>query len=180
MRKHFFLALAMIFLFAGQAWAEPKIGIINFEKIVKDSEFWAESTKELEAKYKDEAERLEKMMNDIKSMADEIQKQSVVLSQEAKEDKQLDFKRKSRDFEDQRRAYMRKIKKEEDDLKKTILGIIFEVTNDYGKKNAYDFIMDSAMGGIVYASPTLDLTGEILVDVNRAWREKKKSGQTGN
>ena len=179
MKKCLVLTVALAMLLCAVAHAEEyKLGLINFEKIVKESEFWGEAAKQLEGKYKAEAEELEANMNDIKTMAQDMQKQSMVLSQSAKEDKQLELKRKSRDFEDQRRAYLRKVKAEEDELKKAILEIIFQVAQEYGKAHEYTLIMDGTLGGVVYASPIIDLTEEILVEVNRSWREQKKAEKT--
>ena len=184
MMKRLLTALVLIVFVCGAAGsvyaADFKIGLVNFAKLIKESEFMAEKKVELEGKYQAERDGIEKMADDIKAMAEELQKQSMVLSQQAKEDKQIEFKRMSRDFEDQRRTYMRKVKEEEDALKETILELVFKVSNEFGKAGGYTMIMDSAMGGVVYADPALDVTEQVLVEVNRAWREGKSKGASAN
>jgi outer membrane protein len=175
MRKGILAALALVLLAAGTAHAKDiKIGLLNFEYIIKNSEEFLEASAALKEKYKDESQEMEKMMGDIKIMAEDIRKQSMVLSQEAKADKQMEFNRMRRDFEDQRQVYMRQMKAETDKLVKEVSTRITKVVGEYSEKNNYNYVVDVQMSGVIYADKEMNLTKDILVEVNRDYRDSKK------
>jgi hypothetical protein len=53
---------------------------------------------------------LERQKKDIEKMREDLQKQGMVLSMEAKQEKDLQFKRRVRDFQDTQAGYEQKIK----------------------------------------------------------------------
>lgn len=170
------MALALILFTAalpGQAHAEVKIGVVNFEKVVKGSEYWKQAKAKVEDKYKDESEAIEREYKELQKLGEELKRQSLALSREAKEDKQLEFTRKRRDFEDHRRAFARKLQTDQKKAQDEILQLLFEVTQEFGKKNGYTVIMDRAMGMVVYSDDAVEVTNDILVELNRVWRAKK-------
>ena len=117
---------------------------------------------------------MDQQKQEIENIQQELQKQEYVLSQEAKEDKQLAYKRKVRDFQDMYRSYQRKIKQEEQKLSEPVIKLVVEVITEYGKKQGYTTITDAQASGLIYADEKVDLTEEITVEVNKAWRTKNK------
>jgi len=105
-------------------------------------------------------------------MREDMEKQSLVLSQEAKVEKQAEYQRKVRDFQDNVGTYQRKMKVEEDKLSKPVLALILQVVQEYGKKNNYGLLMDGRGAGVVYVNEAVNITDQILVEVNKAARTK--------
>ena len=64
---------------------------------------------------------LDKRKAVIEKLRDALQKQGLVLSQEAKLDKELEYKRKVRDFQDLLQSFQRKTKAEEARLTQPII-----------------------------------------------------------
>ena len=102
-----------------------------------------------------------------------MQKQSLVLSQEAKVDKEVEFKRKVRDYQDSMRDFQRKAKAEESRLAEPVVMLIRQALGKYGKDNGYAMIFD-AKAGVLYADPKNDITDEIIAVVNKAWKAGQK------
>lgn len=177
MRKIAFFTLGLLFLFSSVAVGqEPmKIGVINVQEILKKSEPGQEATEEMREEFEGKKQDLDKQKAEIEQMREDLQKQSLVLSQQAKLDKELEFKRKVRDFQDSMQNFQRQAKVEEGRLSKPIIEIIVQVVNDYGEKNEYDLILDGTAAGVMYVNEPVNLTNQVIVEVNKAWREKKKS-----
>lgn len=175
MRKVLLLAAALILLVssAAQAADAAKIGIVDMEKVVRTSEPGQAALNKLKDQFKDAKESMDKQKAEIDKLRDDMEKQSLVLSQEAKMDKQTQFQRKVRDFQDNFQNFQRKMKIEEDKLSKPVLDLILQVVQDYGKKNGYGAILDGRGAGVVFASDTMNVTDEVLVEVNKAARAKK-------
>ncbi len=170
-----FMAFCIVCL-AGPAWGEQKIGVVNIDAIISKSEPGQTAKGKLEKQFESMKKDMDKQKEEIQSLREEMQKQSLVLSQDAKQDKELEFKRKIRDYQDATQVYSRKLKTEEQALLEPIFATVVEVINEYGEKHDYTFIMDSTNSGLVYAKEDTDLTNKVLVELNRAWREKQKAG----
>jgi len=174
MRQTIMLTCLMLLFTASALAAGPKIGVINMQKIIAQSEPGQDAMKSLQDEFKDVKEKMDQQKQEIENIQQELQKQEFVLSQEAKEDKQLAYKRKVRDFQDMYRSYQRKIQQEEQKLSEPVIKLVVEVITEYGKKQGYTTITDAQASGLIYADEEVDLTEEIMVEVNKAWRAKNK------
>jgi outer membrane protein len=164
----------MLLFTASALAAGPKIGVINMQKIIAQSEPGQDAMKSLQDEFKDVKEKMDQQKQEIENIQQELQKQEFVLSQEAKEDKQLAYKRKVRDFQDMYRSYQRKMQQEEQKLSEPVIKLVVEVITAYGKKEGYTTITDAQASGLIYADEKADLTEKIMVEVNQAWRAKNK------
>lgn len=174
------LAFALILTFAPAAQAQgdedsmqAKIGVISIDNIISKSEPGQLAKKELEEKFKDLKAELEAQKQEVETLRQDMEKQSLVLSQEAKQDKQMEFRRRVRDYQDLYQTNQRRIKAEETKLVEPIFNLVLKAVDDYGQKHGYTAIFDSKSSGLVYAKESANLTREIIVEVNRAWREEQ-------
>jgi outer membrane protein len=164
-------------MFSVAAFAqEPmKIGVINVQEILKKSDPGQQATEQMREQFQGKKQELDEQKSEIEQMRQDLQKQSLVLSQQAKLDKELEFKRKVRDFQDSMENFQRQAKVEEGRLSKPIIETIVKVVNDYGEKNGYDLILDGTAAGVMYVNEPVNLTNQVIVEVNKAWREKEKA-----
>ena len=175
MRKIVFVVLSVLLLFPAVLCAQTKIGVINMEAVAKKSEPGREAMKKLQAEFKEMKAELDERKTEIEKLRDALQKQGLVLSREAKLDKELEYKRKVRDFQDLLQSFQRKTKAEEARLTQPIIQMMIKVIQDYGKKNGYTVIVDGKAGGLLYANDTVDITNKIIVELNKAWRSRGKT-----
>ncbi|MFK4763355.1 OmpH/Skp family outer membrane protein [Desulfobaculum sp. SPO524] len=171
MRKMLLAIVAVMLLAPTAAWAQGKVAVVNMPHIIKNCEPGQKALGSLQNKFKGVKDELDKQKKDIEQMRSEMQKQSLVLSQEAKMDKEIEFKRKVRDFQDALRNYQRKIKTEEERLSQPIIDTIFKVMEDYGKKHGYSMILDGKAAGVLYVDDASNITNKIIVEVNKASRK---------
>lgn len=173
MRKITLMLVLSLFFSASALAAQDKIGIINMQKVIAVCEPGQKAMEELKDKFKDLKADLDKQKKAIETMQNDLPKQSMMLSQEAKQDKEIQFKRKVRDFQDMSQNYQRKMKADEERLSKPILQKLIDVIQNYGKSNGYTAILDTQTSGLLYADEAIDLTDKITVEMNRAWRKGK-------
>lgn len=172
--RSFIILAALLFLFAAPAVAELKVGIVNTQKILKDSEPGRTAMEKLKGDLKEMKDEIDRRQKELEQMKADLEKQSLVLSQEVKADKELEFKRKVRDYQDTVQTFQRKTKAEQDSLSEPILKTTLEVIKEYGKNNGFSMIMDGMGAGILYVDDKVDVTNEIIVELNKAWRKKNK------
>lgn len=156
------------------AQAEVKIGIVSVQEVLEKSEPGQSVMAEFKAKADEVKKELEKRKNELEKLRGEMEKQSLVLSQDAKQDKELEFKRKVRDYQDYVQVTQRNLQIENDKLSKPVMETLVEVLKDYGRKNKFTMIVDGKAPGVVYTDEGSDVTKQVILELNKAWRERKK------
>lgn len=175
MRKILVLAVAVMLMASSTAMAaEMKIGLVNMQKLATQSEAAQEAQKKMRATFGAEKDQLDKQAADLKKKADEMKAQSAALSPEAKEDKKVEFIRLKRDFEDKARVFARKVEGAEMRIRQEMAELIMKAASDFASKKGYTMVMDGASAGVIYADKAMDVTDEMLNEVNRVWRANKK------
>ncbi len=153
--------------------ANVKIGYINLQEVIAKSEPGQKAMKELQQKFEGMKKDLDKQKKEIEELQAGLQKQNLVLSQDAKMDKKLEFKRRVRDYQDLLQNYQVRMKQEEQRLSTPILQQLISIIKTYGKKNNYTMLFDSTSSGLLYADDTSDLSEEIIKELNQAWKKRK-------
>jgi outer membrane protein len=152
---------------------EIKMGYIDTVKIF--AEF--KDTVEAEEIYKKEVEVWKKkaaeMETELANLREEIQSQSLMLSEEKLDEKKLVFERKLKEYQ----TYMTDVfgeggeaERRNRELTQPIVEKINGVIAEIAEAEGYDVILDSAQGNIVYAKKELDLT-EVVLEKLRAEME---------
>ncbi|SDN67104.1 periplasmic chaperone for outer membrane proteins Skp [Desulfonauticus submarinus] len=177
MKKLLCLLVGLILFWAGVAMAATKIGVVDMQKVISQSEPGQQALAKLKKKTKGMKADLDKQKKELQALREELQKQALVLSQEAKQDKELEFRKKVRDYQDTWQAYQRKIKLEEQKLSRPIIQLLAEVIKNYAKKNGYTAIWDMRASGLLYANEKVNITNEIMAELNKAWKKKYGKGK---
>ena len=154
------MALALCGLFAaGQASAEIKIGVVNFEKLLEDAPQTKAAMQALDNEFGPRRRELMTMQNDLKAKEDKLQKESAVMSESDRanaeksfRDQQRDFQRKAGEFQDD--ASTRK----NEELGKVQRYLVQEIQS-YASAQGFDLVLGQ---GVFYAKPPLDMTAKVL------------------
>ncbi|WP_291327948.1 OmpH family outer membrane protein [Desulfovibrio sp. UCD-KL4C] len=175
MRKILFLVLILVLAFQAQAFAgTQKIAVVSLDKLLKKSEIGQAAYKQLEKKFKSAKAKMEGQQKELESLKKSLQKQSLVLSLEAKQDKELEFKRKVRDYQDLAQATQRKMQAEQQKLGTPVMEAVKVAVDAYAKKNTLTAVYDKRSSGFLYVDDTVDVTNEVLLEMNHAYRAGKK------
>lgn len=161
-------------LLPSMGWTQSKIGVVDMQTIIAESDPGTKAMEELRTRFESMKVELDKKNETITKLRDDLQRQSMVLSQEAKQDKELEYRRLVRDFQDEFQAFQMKMKAEEDRLSEPILELLLALIQDYGKKHSFTIIIDGTSAGLLYADDTAIITDSIMQELNKSWREKKQ------
>lgn len=175
MNKRLILSLFVVLLLPSLAIAaELKVGVINMKKIMESAEPAQEAAAQLEKRFQGKEKELKEKETELEGLAKEMETQNMMLSQEAKQNKQIEFRRKYEDFMRMRETTKNEVQEEKVKVLKPMLEILGQVVKEYGAKNNFTVIFDQLGSGILYAEDELDITDQIIVELNRAWRTKGK------
>jgi len=172
MRSILSALIIAVLLLPGAAWAS-KIGVVDMQVVIAESDPGIKAMAELRTRFETMKAELDKQDEALTKLRDDLQRQGMVLSQEARQNKELEFRRLARDFQDQFQAFQVRMRAEEDRLSAPILELLQNVILDYGKKHAFTMIIDGTSAGLLYADDAVIITENIKQELNKAWRAKK-------
>lgn len=170
--RAFILTCFFVLCLSLTAGAETKIGFVDMKAVIAKSEPGSKAMEQLKTQFKDMKDNLDAQKKSLDTLKEELQKQSMMLSQEAKLDKEAQYKRKVRDFQDMGQNYQRKLQQAEQNLSKPIIDTLIQVIQDYGKKNGFTAIFDKQGSGLLFSQDNIDLTTMIIAELNKAMRGK--------
>lgn len=170
MRK-LIIAFCLLLLLPNAAFAELKIGVINFEGIVAQSDYGKRARQKMEAKVKGIEASMKQAQTELENFQKDLGKQSMALSQEAQKDKIAEYRQKVITFEQKRRESQQEIQKAERDIFQPVIELLVQVSQDYARKNGYHLMLN-AKSSVIYAGDGLDLTMPILDAFNKASKGK--------
>ncbi len=166
------LLLIICLLVPGMALAENKIGLVEIQRILESSEPGKQALGQLTLRFEEMREELEEDRAEVESLREELQKQSMVLSQEAQQDMEAELRQKMQQFQQRYQSYQARMQQEEQELSDPIIDLLFEVIDDFAEKKDFDMILDAQGSGIIYAKDAMNVTDELMQEVNQAWEAR--------
>ena len=162
------LALAIFaFQFSAGA-AEPlKIGVLDLQRCIQESNEGKRIAESLKSKQKEMVDDLKKKEQELRDMQSDLEKQSLMMSTEAKENKQKEFEKKQRDYSYSVQYVREDMQKAESDARIAILTVLSGVVDTIAKDKKYDMIAEKSNGGILFVSKALDITDEVIAALNK-------------
>jgi outer membrane protein len=140
--------------------AEPKIGVVDFQRLAVESPQGKATMESMRAEFAPRERTLQAQGQALKAKEDKLQKDGATMSedQRARAEKELrdgarDFERAKGEFQDDMNA------RRNEELSRLQRTIVEEVRN-YGKAQGYDLIL--AQEGVVFNASASDITPAVL------------------
>ena len=163
------LILIFVFVFSSNAADVAKIGVVDFQRIFKNSTAGKAALAELTQQGKKMQAELEKKKSEIEEIQKTIERQAAVISKAAREEKKRELQIKIYDFKNLEQKYRSEIKKNE---RKKVISIqkeALKIAQDIGKKEGYLIIFEKSVA--VYVPKTLDLTDKVIQEYNAGYKK---------
>jgi outer membrane protein len=149
----------------------PKeIGYVDLQKALNTSISGKEARKNFSNKVKKTQNLLEAKQKELKELKDSLEKQSFILSEDARNEKEREYQNRMRDYQRLIKDSQEELKREEAEMVKKIYKELRVVVDKIGKKGNYTIIFEKNASAILYASDTVDLTDDVI----KAYDEQKK------
>jgi outer membrane protein len=150
------LCLALV---SGQASAEIKIGVVNFQKLLEDAPQTKTAMQALENEFAPRRRELLTMQNELKARDEKLQKEGAVMSEadrakaeKALRDGQREFSRKAGEFQDDAST------RRNEEIGKVQRYLVSEIAG-YGSAQGFDLVLGE---GVFFSKGPLDITANVL------------------
>jgi outer membrane protein len=152
------LALTPLAFAAG----DGKIGVVDLQKVISESKEGKRLSADLKEKKDQLQQRLDAMQQELVKMKEDLDKQGMMLSMDAKEDKEKEYERKRREMAYTYEDIREEMRKAEAEAMQSILSDLEKIVKDYGEKNGYMMILERRRGGIITYDDAIDITDAII------------------
>jgi outer membrane protein len=143
---------------AGTAHAQGKIGVVQLERIVRDSAPAMRAQKKLEAEFAKREGELRKVSEQLKRMQDELEKEGVTMSETQRRNKEREFGEQSRDFQRKQREYQEDVNVRRNEELAQVIEQANRIIRQIAESEKYDIIFQEA----AYANPRIDITDKVI------------------
>jgi outer membrane protein len=149
-----------------------KIGVANLQRVLETSNPGKSAQAEIK-KQKDQMEQeLKQKGAEIEEIRKQIERESMVMSKEKREENEREFRIKLNDFKSLQKRYRTQLQGLEKKLVSALLKEVSSLVEEIGKKEGYLLIINNK--DVMYAPGSIDITDELIKQMNA--RQTKKSG----
>ena len=170
MKRLIFLAIILLVALSAQA-AEVKIGYVDLQRIVVQSDQGKEAMKTLDNIEKAKNALIKEKVDEIKKLEEELSKQGAVLNPETKGKKEAEHEKLMMEYQQMRRDREEELKKNEAEFIQKIVLDIKKLLAKIAKEEGYSAIFNEA--GIVYMPENSDLTDMVMKQFNESSKKDK-------
>jgi outer membrane protein len=166
---------ALVALSVPAAAADVKIAVVNLQTVLETSVAGKAAQDQLKSQRDKLEGDLKQKGNELQELEKRLQRDSMVMSKETREDKEREFRIKASDFQ----ALQKKYRGDLQDLERQLMGDlqkdISALVSEIGKKEGYQLVISSI--GVLYSQPSIDITARLVQELNAAKPAAKKTGK---
>lgn len=144
-----------------------KIGVVDMQTIAMECDAAKAFKEEMEKKYGKERSDLEKQGQAVKKQAENLK------NPKTSEEKKVAFIKAKQKLDQNTRNFMRKVEQEEVKFRQDMVSLVFSATYEVARASGFNFVVDVTAGGVLYADQSMDLTKEVMAEVNKLYKENK-------
>lgn len=145
--------------------AEIKIGVVDFQAIVETSEPGKKFESEIMAERKRMETEFKQDEEELKGLKEKLEREAMVMSDKAKEEKQIEFNVKLNALKKKSVDYRQELMKKQQEGVNALRREVFDLAQDMGKKGSYSIILDK--GALLYMDSAVDLTPALIKALNQ-------------
>ena len=146
-----------------------KIGIVDFQRILKTSSAGKKATAEINKRGKKIEADLKKKGEEIEATKNKLERESLVMSREMREEKEREIRIKINDFKSLQKRYVAEFKENEKRLVGRIQEEILMIIDEMGKKEGFLLILEKREAGVMYSPNTIDITDRLIQKYNASF-----------
>jgi len=167
------LILSICFFGSALGADVAKIGVVNFEKVIKESSAGKMTQKQLKSKWTELQKKLDTEKKEIEKLNLALERESLVLSPEKKRDRKRELRDRVSDLKKMNADFTEEFQILQNKQINQIQKDVFEISNTLGKEHGYLLILERKTAGVIYMPAQVDITDLVITTYNTKIAQKK-------
>jgi outer membrane protein len=145
-----------------------KIGYIDFQKVLNESDAGKKAKADLEVLVKSKQTTIDEKGKTIEKSKADLEKQASVLSAEAKKGKEEELEKMLREYQRLVQDSQTEVKKKELEFTDAIIKDVRQIVEKMGEEGGYTLIIERTGGMVLYSKKDIDLTDAVIKKYNQS------------
>jgi outer membrane protein len=141
------------------ASAQGRIAFVSTERILRDSAPAMRAQKKLEGEFKKRDDEIAKIADQLKRMQEELDKNSVTMSETQRRNKEREFGDLNRDFQRKQREFREDINQRRNEELAQVVEQANRIIRQIAEQEKFDIIFQEMPA---YVSPRIDITDKVI------------------
>ncbi len=168
------IGFILLLMLSGMAWGvEYKLAFVDLQKALNRCKAGQDAKEEFTKKVGKVEEKLSVQQEELKRLKDALDKQTSMLSEEARKQKEWDYQTKLRDFKRLYQDAQDELKVQDGEFTQGIVEGLVSVAHDYGKEKGFTFVFEKSESALLFADEALDITEEIIKLYDQQYLQKQ-------
>jgi len=142
------------------AWAEPKIGVVDPQRLLEESPQGKAMLDAMRTEFAPRERTLQAQQQALKAKQDKLQKDGATMTDEQRTRAEKELRDGARDFERARSEFQDDISARRNEEMSRLQKTLGEEVRTYAKAQSFDVVLSTE--GVVYAAPAFDITPAVL------------------
>ena len=138
-----------------------KIAVVDMQRLQNQSKAFQIERAKLKSKFDAMQKKLKDEEQAIRKLEEDYNKQSMMLSLDAKQDKKRELERKKRHYKYLYEDFTKEMKDEEEDATKAVGTNLEKILENIAKKDGFILILERRTLGLIYYSDAIDITDQV-------------------
>lgn len=144
-----------------------KVGVMDLQKCLEESREGKRVSEILKKKKAVLQTQLDKKQKELLELRKEFEKQAMMLSMDAQEDKRKTIERKTRELEYFLKDLNEEMARAQEKEKRRIFKELGDIIKKMGSEQGLTLIMEKRAGGLLYFTESVDLTQKVIVEYDQ-------------
>ena len=170
MKKSFYLMaviISLVFVWSTSSFAVDKIGFINLQEIMQNSNAGKKAAEEFKKFYEKETQEIKSSEKELKKMKDELEKQGSIMTQSSQKEKETIYQKKLRDYQLLVNDTNEELKKRDQEMTQKLMPGIMKIVRTIAEKEKFTLVIDVATMPIPYYDKENDFSKKVIEEFNK-------------
>lgn len=158
------LFAALLALAPVAARAELKLGFVDLQRALNEVDEGKSAKSQLEKEFKEKQKQLDSKQDELKKLKADYDKQAVVMSDQAKRDKQSELERKAQETQQLFVQLQAELSRREQEITGGIFEKMRVIVRDIAEAEGITMVFERS--NVLYAPAALDITNELIRKYN--------------
>jgi outer membrane protein len=170
MKRSFYLMaviISLVFVWSTSSFAVDKIGFINLQEIMQNSNAGKKAAEDFKKFYEKETQEIKSSEKELKNMKDELEKQSSIMTQSSQKEKETIYQKKLRDYQLLVNDTNEELKKRDQEMTQKLMPGIMKIVRTIAEKEKFTLVIDVATMPIPYYAKENDFSKKVIEEYNK-------------
>ncbi len=152
--------------------AQTGVVYVDLQKVMLESERGKDVKRILTDEMNKVKKNLDGKQEELQKMKDAIEKQAATITPEARAEKEKQYQAKLKDYQRLANDAQAELQQKDMEYTQKVVKEMEDVVKNIATRDKYVLILEKSSGGILYASPSIDITAKVIAAYNESARKK--------